>query len=33
MLTVIVYLFRAKPKILSLIERAKAENPTIKISK
>ena len=33
MLTVIVYLFPAKPKALALIERAKAETPTIKISK
>ena len=32
MLTVIVYLFPAKPKALALIERAKAETPTIKIS-
>ena len=32
MLTVIVYLFPAKPKALALIERAKAETPTIKIA-
>ena len=31
MLTVIVYLFPAKPAALALIERAKAETPTIKI--